>query len=65
MKRSEALKLVVQKLKDLEFTHKIYFAPDEDHADQIIKLLENLDIIDRCQYGSQCSRCDRRSWDIE
>ena len=63
MKKSEAIEIIKEIL--------ISGNPDQlqEHAlidaKKIIEKLENLNIIDSSQFGSVCSRCNRKSWDPE
>lgn len=68
MKRSEAAKLIQ------EILYKTYsILTDEKEAElysgddslDILNLLEEQGIIDESQFGSVCSRCDRKGWDQE
>ena len=62
LKRSEVKKILEQKLKDF------YHVPSESFplvAEIILSELENLNLLDKSQLGSVCSRCNRTSWQSE
>lgn len=73
MRRSEAIEIIKEILLDTnkvlidEVTHFEYHAYEyaNNDATEIIEKLEELGIIDSSQFGSTCSRCDRKSWDSE
>jgi hypothetical protein len=68
MKRSEAANLIA------EILHKTYSILtheeeaelySQDDALDILNMLEEKGILDESQFGSVCSRCDRKGWDQE
>lgn len=68
MKRSEAIKLLIEKMQELNLESScsgLSSPADEKEAEAIIKLFEDLDIIDSSRLSSKCSRCDRGGWSYE
>lgn len=68
MKRSEAIKLLSEKLQDMgleSISGGFSSLADETEAEAIIVLLEDIGLLDKAQFGSTCSRCDHKSWDSE
>jgi len=68
MKRSEAIKLLSEKLQDMgleSISGGFSSLVDETEAEVIIALFEDIGLLDKSQFGSKCSRCESKSWDSE
>jgi len=62
LKRSEVKKILEQKLKDFYHVSSDSFPLV---AEMILSELEDLNLLDKSQLGSVCSRCNKTSWQSE